>query len=115
MSVIYIKDLVIEAKHGVHKHERENPQRFIINLEVTVDTAQAAISDDLADTLNYSKLRQTIIDTTQNNSFNLLERLTQTIADQILTDKRIQKLVLTIDKPDAFKTGRPGIRLEITL
>jgi dihydroneopterin aldolase len=114
MSVIYIKDLVVEAKHGVHQHEKDKPQRFVINLELTLDMTQAVASDDLADTLNYSELRQIIIDTTQNNSFNLIERLAQAIADAILTDHRIQKLSLTIDKPDVFKTGRPGIRLEIT-
>lgn len=114
MSVIYIKDLVVKARHGVHQAEKDKTQRFIINLELTVDLARAAATDDLADTLNYSELRHTIIDITQNNSFNLLERLAQTIADQLLTDQRIQKLSLSIDKPDVFKTGRPGVRLEIT-
>jgi 7,8-dihydroneopterin aldolase/epimerase/oxygenase len=114
MSTIYIKDLIIEAKHGIHEHEKAQPQRFIINLELTVDLTRAAASDDLADTLNYSELKQTIIDVTQNNSFNLIERLAGAIADRLLADKRIQKLNLSIDKPDAFKTGRPGIRLEIT-
>jgi dihydroneopterin aldolase len=114
MSIIYIRDLVVEAKHGVHQHEKDQSQRFNFNLELTFDTERAAISDDLADTINYSGIRHVIIDTTQNNSFNLVERLAQTIADQILTDKRIQKLVLSIDKLDAFKVGKPGIRLEIT-
>jgi FolB domain-containing protein len=114
MSVIYIKDLVVKARHGVHQSEKDKTQRFIINLELTVDLSRAAATDDLTDTLNYSELRRVIIDITQNNSFNLLERLAGAIADQLLTDKRIQKLSLSIDKPDVFKTGRPGVRLEIT-
>jgi dihydroneopterin aldolase len=114
MSVIYIKDLVVEARHGIHEHEKAKSQRFIINLELTVDLTRAAASDDLADTLNYSELKQAIIDITQNNSFNLIERLAGAIADELLADTRIQKLSLAIDKPDAFKNGSPGIRLEIT-
>ena len=113
MTVIYIKDLVVEGKHGVHQREKANPQRFSINAELTIDIAKAGLSDELADTLNWSRLRTTIIDTVQNNSFNLVERLAQEIAVQILLDKRVRKLVLSVDKPDAFKTGVPGVRLEV--
>ena len=113
MLVIYIRDLVVEAKHGVHQREKEEAQRFVINLEVTVEDLPATVSDDLAETLNYSELRQTTIDTAQNNSFNLIERLAQAIADQILTDKRIRKLTISIDKPDVYDNGTPGIKLEI--
>jgi FolB domain-containing protein len=113
MTVIYIKDLVVEGKHGVHQREKDHPQRFNINAELTINTAKAGLSDDLEDTLNWSRLRATIINTVQDNSFNLVERLAREIATQILLDKRVRKLVLSVDKPDAFKTGVPGIRLEV--
>lgn len=112
MTVIYIKDLVVKGRHGVHQREKDHPQRFSVTAELTIDTA-AGLSDDLEDTFNWSRLRTTIIDTVQNNSFNLVERLAREIAAQILLDKRVRKLVLSVDKPDAFKTGVPGIRLEV--
>ncbi|HEY5152606.1 MAG TPA: dihydroneopterin aldolase [Candidatus Saccharimonadales bacterium] len=112
MPIIYIKDLVAEGKHGVNPSEKQTAQRFRISLELTVDNAAAGQSDDLDDTLDWSGLRHMVIDTVQNNSFNLVERLAQVIADRILADKRVQKLVLSIDKPDAFANGVPGIRLE---
>jgi dihydroneopterin aldolase len=114
MLVIRITDLAVEAKHGVHQNEKQHPQRFIFNVELTLDNGQAGISDDLADTLDYSELRQTIIDTTLNNSFNLIERLAREVADQILLDKRVQKVVISIDKPDVYKNGTPGVKLEAT-
>lgn len=112
MSVIYIKDLVVEAKHGVHQDEKDHAQRFGVNVELTIDTAKAGLSDNLDDTINWSDLRAAIIDTIQNSSFNLVERLVQEVAERILQDKRVQRLVLSIDKLDAFKTGVPGVRLE---
>jgi len=114
VSVIRIKDLVVESKHGVHQKEKQHPQRFIFNVELTLDSAQAGISDDLADTLDYSGLRQTIIDTARNNSFDLIERLAREVADQILLDKRVRKAVISIDKPDVYENGTPGITLEVT-
>jgi 7,8-dihydroneopterin aldolase/epimerase/oxygenase len=113
MLVIYVKDLAVEAKHGVRESEKEQPQRFIFNVEATIAT-QAAASDDLADTLSYTDLKNIIIGTAQANSFNLIERLAQAVADQVLADRRVRKVVVAIDKPDVFKNGVPGTRLAVT-
>ena len=113
MPVIYIKNLIIQAKHGVHQRERTNAQSFKISVELTVNSSKAGISDNLDDTVNWSQVRDIIVNTVQNNSFNLVERLAREVADQILLDKRISKAVVTIDKPEAFQTGIPGVRLEI--
>jgi FolB domain-containing protein len=112
--LVYIKDLLVEAKHGVHEREKTNSQPFNFTVELTLDSSRAAVSDDLADTLNYTELRQTIINIAQNNSFNLLERLAQEIADQLLQDRRVQKVMITIDKPAVFKDSTPGVRLEVS-
>lgn len=114
MLVIRLKDLVVEAKHGIHQREKDNSQRFIFNVELTLDNDRAADSDDLADTPDYSELRQLIIDVAQNNSFNLIERLAGEVANQILRDKRVSKVIVSVDKPDVYKNGTPGITLEVT-
>jgi len=113
MSVIYIKDLVVEAKHGVHQPEKTNAQRFKISVELTFDLSKAAASDELADTLNWSRLRDSIVEVAQNNSFNLVERLAQAVAERLMRDGRIQAVIVTIDKLDAFEIGVPGVRLMV--
>jgi dihydroneopterin aldolase len=113
MSSIYIKDLIIEAKHGVHQHEKQLPQRFSVSVELTIDIKKASMSDELNDTLNWSQLRQIIITTVQNNTFNLIERLAKEVADQILLNKQVQSVLISIDKLDAFPSGNPGIRLTV--
>ncbi len=114
MTVVYIKDLVVMGRHGIHDWEKKNPQRFRFNLELTVDTAPAAVSDKLADTVDYAELRRIIVESTENDSYNLLERLAQVIVDRVLDDKRVRKLALAIDKPDTFESGTPGVKVEIT-
>jgi dihydroneopterin aldolase len=114
ISRIYIKDLVVEGKHGVHPAEREQPQRFNCTVTLHLSSNQAEESDELADTVDYSKVRQTIITVVQNNSFQLLERLAREIATQLLADTRIQKAVVSIEKPDIFETGTPGVTIELT-
>ena len=112
MAVIYIKDLVVEAKHGLHPHEKTQSQRFRISVELTV-TDTATDSDKIEDTLNWSTLRDQLIDTVQKNSFNLIERLAKAVGDKLLSNKGVQNVSVSIDKLDAFDNGVPGIRLEI--
>lgn len=114
MSVLYIKDLIIEAKHGVHEHEKKNTQRFMVNVELEIDLSRAVQSDDLADALDWSSLRQEIISIVKNNSFNLIERLAQVIAEAMLRHSGVKKVNISIDKIDAFDSGIPGIQLSIT-
>jgi dihydroneopterin aldolase len=113
MALIYIKDLIIEAKHGVHQHEKQTEQRFCVSVEVVIDALKAGISDDITDTLDWSALKQTVISIVKNNTFNLMERLAQEICNQILLDQRVEKVTVSIDKLDAFKTGFPGIKVEV--
>lgn len=111
MSQVFIRDLVIEAKHGIHAHEKIHKQRFNISLELEVNTPKAFESDNIDDTVSYSWLRQTIIDIADKNSFDLIERLAQVILDEILVDKRIKQATLSIEKIDVYPSGVPGIRV----
>ena len=111
MVTLYINDLIIEAKHGWHDHEKKQAQRFKISLELVVSD-HAATTDSIDETLNWSDVRDTIVRITQGNSFNLVERLAQEIANQLLEDKRVRSTVVAIDKLDAFPSGVPGVRLE---
>ena len=109
MSQIFLHNLIVTARHGVHAHEKVTPQRFRISINLDVTTPQAYISDNIDDTLSYSEVRQTIIDITQNNSFDLIERLAQVLIDAILINSRVNKVTVMIEKPDVYKDSIPGI------
>jgi dihydroneopterin aldolase len=110
---VFIKDLVVAGKHGVHEHEKESPQRFNVTVELELAAAKATISDNLADTADWSGLRRRIIAIVEGKSYNLIERLAMEIAASMLEDKRVARAIVTIDKMDAFESGVPGVRLEV--
>lgn len=110
---LFIKDLVIAGKHGVHDHEKESPQRFGVTVELSTPKSKAPISDNLSDTVDWSKLKREIIKIVEGKTYNLIERLAMEIAVAILKDKRVSSVVVTIDKIDAFEVGTPGVRLEV--
>lgn len=111
MSTIFLKNLVITAKHGVYDSEKVIEQRFKINLELEADNDLSSESDNVKDTIDYAYVRQVVINTIQNNTFNLIERLAQEISDQVLMDTRILQITVSISKLDAFETGIPGIKI----
>lgn len=114
MSKMFIKNLIIEATHGVYDHEKTTPQNFIINLTLDVETPLAFTSDDVSDTVDYAKIRDDIIAITKNNSYNLIERLAEEIVARVLSDQRVKEVTISIDKPDAFESGVPGIQITRT-
>lgn len=114
MSVIYLRDLVVQGRHGVTAKEKAKAQPFRISVEIELDSAAAQASDQLEHSVDYSAVRRTIISTVKHTSFNLLEHLAQTLADRLMIDDRIKKLDITIEKPKVFDSGVPGIRLTLS-
>jgi dihydroneopterin aldolase len=111
MTSLHINNLIIEAKHGVHTDEKQTAQRFKVSVKLDVDLRQAAGSDNLADSLDWSQLRDEIVAIVQGNSFNLVEKLALVIADAMLEHRGVEQASVVIDKIDAFESGVPGIRL----
>src|SRR5436305_1213362 len=111
MDYIFIEGLKVNGKHGVMEHERKVEQEFEISAKIEVDTAKAAQSDDLADALDYAPIKEKITEIIQTNSFYLIERLADTLCAEILKDKRITKVELTIRKTAVWDNGVPGITI----
>lgn len=111
---LFIRNLVITGKHGFHDHEKETPQRFSVTVELSMPGSKAPVSDNLSDTHNWSSLRDEITAIVEGKTYNLMERMAMEIAAKILEDKRVTKTVVAIDKIDAFESGIPGVRLELT-
>ena len=102
MNVIKIRGLEISACHGVHGFEKEKPQTFIFDADLTTDFYSAAISDNIKDTVSYSDVCALISDITVSNVFNLIEKLAYECAFGILEKfEKITAVTLTVHKPQA--------------
>jgi dihydroneopterin aldolase len=98
---ITLTGLAVYAHHGVFEHERVHGQEFIVDLVVEFDMRAAAISDDVADTVDYGALALTVASEVRRDPVNLLETVAERVASAILTDPRIDAVEVTIHKPQA--------------
>ena len=87
--------------HGVFDHERRDGQVFRVDLVLGLDTTAAAVSDDLADTVDYGGLVGRVRTAVETDPVDLIETLAQRIAEVCLTDERVQWTEVTVHKPHA--------------
>ncbi len=115
MDSLLLEDLRVNCIIGDLPHERIVPQELILSLELSVETATAAKTDALADTVNYVAVIGAIRDALVGAQCNMIERAAQVAVDAAFaTDSRIAAITLTLRKPSALIGVCPGIRITRT-
>ncbi|WP_246498000.1 dihydroneopterin aldolase [Natronoglycomyces albus] len=100
-DTITLTGLRVHGRHGVFEFERQRGQDFIIDVVLTTSTAAAAASDNLADTIDYGALADSLAHIVAGEPVNLLETLAQRLADACLADPRVIDTTVTVHKPQA--------------
>jgi dihydroneopterin aldolase len=87
--------------HGVLVQERRDGQFFLVDLELSLDTRDAARSDDLQDTVDYGSLVTRVKQAMESDPVDLIETLAERVADICLEDRRVRSVEVTLHKPHA--------------
>jgi dihydroneopterin aldolase len=98
---IELRGLRVRGRHGVFEHERRDGQDFVVDVTAWLDLAPAAASDDLADTLHYGELAQRVAAIVSGEPYDLIESVAGRIADDVLSDGRVQAVEVVLHKPQA--------------
>lgn len=83
---------------GVLDHEKEQAQPFEVDLVIDADLRGAGATDDLEQTVHYGLATERVVDVINNESHELIERVAQRIADEILAMDRVDAVEVTIRK-----------------
>lgn len=96
-----VRGIECYGHHGVFEFERREGQTFVIDLTLGVDTAPAAASDDLRDTVDYGSLVAAVKAAVETDPVDLIETLAARISDVCLSDARVEWARVTVHKPEA--------------
>jgi dihydroneopterin aldolase len=99
--VIEVVGLEVHAFHGVHDFEQREGQRFVIDLRAVPQSAAACETDRLLDAVHYGELATVAVQVTRDRRFALIERLGAAIGDALLTRFPLERVTVTVHKPDA--------------
>ena len=100
---VLIKELILNIKLGYFDFEKEKPQKVKFSLEVNYKDKKPTNDKDLKSIVNYDKLVRLIKKLVRNKYYNFLETLAEDIFDELFKDKRIDKIVLKIEKLEIIK------------
>ena len=80
MSKIFLEDVKIYAYHGVLPEENIIGTYYILNVEIHTDLWDAAVSDNLDDTISYADINEII-----HNEMKVKSKLLEHVAGRIIT------------------------------
>jgi len=100
---VLIKELILNIKLGYFDFEKEKPQKVKFSLEANYKDKNPTNDKDLKSIVNYDKLVRLIKKLVKNRHYNFLETLAEDIFDELFKDKRIDKIVLKIEKLEIIK------------
>src|SRR3989338_9838789 len=103
MATIRITDLTLKTIIGTNAWERTTKQKVVINICLDYNASLAAKTDNINYAVDYKQITKKIIEKVKKSKFYLLEKLTQSVLNIIMEDKRIKKASVCIDKPRALR------------
>jgi dihydroneopterin aldolase len=103
---IVLADMAFQARHGVAAHEKVDPQRFEVDIELVVDLQPAGLEDDLERTVDYGDVYRTVRQIVESTTFNLIEALAEAICHEVLGGyPLVGEVVVRVRKPEVRLGG----------
>jgi dihydroneopterin aldolase len=100
-DTLVLRGLRARGHHGVLPEEREHGQVFVVDAVLHLDMSGASGTDDLADTVDYDDLAHRLVAIVSGEPVQLVETLADRLAACCLEDSRVERVELTVHKPDA--------------
>jgi dihydroneopterin aldolase len=111
MRRIFVRDLVLQTRIGVHEHEKQGSQRIRVNLEV-VARLDETLHDELRNTICYDDISQAIRCLAVEGHIKLVESFAERVLEICLSDPRARHATVTVEKLDVYEdAGSVGVTM----
>ena len=98
-DLILLNGMAFYGYHGATSQERDLGQRFIVDLGMEVDLRTPGESDDLKDTVDYSRVYHMVKETVEGPGHNLLESVAEELARKLLRTFPLEGVTVRVTKP----------------
>jgi dihydroneopterin aldolase len=102
---IILDGMVFYGYHGVNPEERTQGQRFVVDLELTVDLSRGGTTDEIGATVNYSAVFKLARQVVEGEPRNLIEAVAEKLASEILARFPVEQVRVRVRKPWAPLKG----------
>jgi dihydroneopterin aldolase len=98
---IEIQGLELMGFHGATSQERKRGQRFLFDVNVVAHDAGIR-SDQLADTVDYTRIVSCVREISDARRYNLIEALAAAVADEIVERFDVSRVRVRVRKPEVM-------------
>ena len=114
MDKLRLTGLSFFGHHGCLEAERHLGQRLELDVELQGDFSSCAAGDSLADALDYTRVYRMMKDLVEHGSYKLLEALAGAVAEELLKNFPVEKVVVRVRKPNVpFSASLTNVEVEL--
>ena len=100
---LFLSGIRAEGRHGARAGEKDEPQPFVVDLDLDVRTG----SDAIEGTADYRGITDAVREVVEGGSFDLIETMAEAIARRVVELPHVSRATAVVHKPSA--AGRLGI------
>lgn len=109
---VFLRDMLLDARIGIHAHEHAASQRIRVNVDLGVDEAGGEV-DALSRVVDYERVANTVRRLVAEGHVKLVETLAERIAQACLADPRVRLARIRVEKLDVFPdAASAGVEVE---
>jgi dihydroneopterin aldolase len=110
---IFLRGLKTECIIGFIDWERRVKQTVVLDLEFPCDCARAAVTDAVADSIDYKRVAKRVLAYVAESQFQLLETLAHRLALSLIEEFALEWVRVSISKPGAIRHSKDvGVSIE---
>lgn len=111
MDILYINQLMVMARIGIHDWEKQRFQKLFFDLQIIYNNTYNINNIFISNYLDYTQINQTILDIINTRHFPLIEDVAETTAKTLINKfNLINQIQIKVNKPRAIpNAGNVGI------
>jgi len=110
---VFIRDLQLRAMLGVYDSEKLEPQRVIVNVDLSVQEHGEPLDDDIQNVVSYEHVVNHVKDLIAEGHVHLVETLAEMIANECLKNRWVVAVRVRVEKPDIIPEAvSVGVEIE---
>jgi dihydroneopterin aldolase len=109
---LFLSGIASSGHHGARPGEKDDPQDFIVDLDIEVDVG----ADEIEATADYRGVSETVRSVIADGSYDLIEVMAHDVAERVLALDHVTRVTAVVHKPYAAKRLKiDGVAAAVTL
>jgi dihydroneopterin aldolase len=109
---LFLSGIRAEGRHGARPGEKDEPQPFVVDLDLEVEVGP----DRIDGTADYRLVSDEVRAVIGEGSFDLVESMAEAIARTCLSFERVTRATVVVHKPNAAtRLGIDGVAAAVSL